>query len=183
MVGGPQDVAELRADGGPPIRSTATQPLSRETPTWLVTQTPIEVVNHPLVQHKLTMVRDRNTGAADFRQLLREISHLLAYEVCRDLDTEAVEIETPLEVSTGPKLGGRKICLVSILRAGNGLLDGMLDRSPLPVWDISVYIGTRIPRFRSNIILKCPTIWINGSASWSIRCWQPVDRPSQRYTG
>ena len=94
------------------------------------TNASIEVVNHPLVQHKLTMVRDRNTGAADFRQLLREISHLLAYEVCRDLDTEAVEIETPLEVSTGPKLEGRKICLVSILRAGNGLLDGMLDLIP-----------------------------------------------------
>ena len=94
------------------------------------TNASIEVVNHPLVQHKLTMVRDRNTGAADFRQLLREISHLLAYEVCRDLDTEAVEIETPLEGSTGPKLEGRKICLVSILRAGNGLLDGMLDLIP-----------------------------------------------------
>ena len=94
------------------------------------TNASIEVVDHPLVQHKLTMIRDRNTGAADFRQLLREISHLLAYEVCRDLDIETVEIETPLEVSTGPKLEGRKVCLVTILRAGNGLLDGMLDLIP-----------------------------------------------------
>ena len=94
------------------------------------TNASIEVVDHPLVQHKLTMIRDRDTGGADFRQLLREISHLLAYEVCRDLDTETVEIETPLEPATGPKLEGRKMCIVSILRAGNGLLDGMLDLIP-----------------------------------------------------
>jgi len=95
------------------------------------TNASVEVVDHPLVQHKLTMIRDRNTGAADFRQLLREISHLLAYEVCRDMETETVEIETPLETTTGPKLEGRKLCLISILRAGNGLLDGMLDLIPL----------------------------------------------------
>lgn len=90
----------------------------------------VEVVDHPLVQHKLMLIRDRNTGPAEFRQLLREISHLLAYEVCRDLETETVEIETPLEPMTARKLEGRKLCLISILRAGNGLLDGMLDLLP-----------------------------------------------------
>ena len=94
------------------------------------TNSSVEVVDHPLVQHKLTMIRDQGTRASDFRQLLREISHLLAYEVCRDLETETVTVKTPLEATTGPKLEGRKLCIVSILRAGNGLLDGMLDLIP-----------------------------------------------------
>ena len=94
------------------------------------TNASVEVVNHPLVQHKITMIRDQNTGAADFRKLLREISHLLAYEVCRDLETEMVTVKTPLEATVGPKLLGRNLCIISILRAGNGLLDGMLDLIP-----------------------------------------------------
>ncbi|MEC7464272.1 MAG: uracil phosphoribosyltransferase [Pseudomonadota bacterium] len=94
------------------------------------TNASVEVVDHPLVQHKLNILRDRNTASAEFRQVLYEISHLLAYEVCRDLKTENVEIETPLETTTGPKLAGKELCLISILRAGNGLLDGMLNLIP-----------------------------------------------------
>lgn len=90
----------------------------------------VDIVDHPLVQHKLTLMRDVTTGSSMFRQLLREISHLLAYEVCRDLDLEEVTIETPLESMTAQRLEGKKLCLVSILRAGNGLLDGMLDLIP-----------------------------------------------------
>ena len=88
------------------------------------------LVDHPLIQHKLTIMRDVTTPTAKFRQLLREVSLLLAYEVCRDLDTELVNIQTPLETMAAPKLEGKKLCLVSILRAGNGLLDGMLDLIP-----------------------------------------------------
>ena len=88
------------------------------------------VVDHPLVQHKLSLMRDKQAPTAQFRQLLREISLLLAYEVTRDLALEASEIETPLETMAAPMLGGKKLCLVSILRAGNGLLDGMLDLIP-----------------------------------------------------
>lgn len=88
------------------------------------------LVDHPLIQHKLTIMRDVKTPTAKFRQLLREVSLLLAYEVCRDLDTELVNIQTPLETMEAPKLEGKKLCLVSILRAGNGLLDGMLDLIP-----------------------------------------------------
>ena len=88
------------------------------------------IVSHPLVQHKLSIMRDKSTPTAKFRQLLREISLLLAYEVCSDLETEQVEIETPLENATMPKLEGKKPCFISILRAGNGLLDGMLDLVP-----------------------------------------------------
>ena len=88
------------------------------------------VIQHPLVQHKLTIMRDKSTPSAVFRQLLREIGLLLAYEVCRDLDTEEVDVQTPLEKVRQPKLAGKKLCLVSILRAGNGLLEGMLDLVP-----------------------------------------------------
>ena len=88
-------------------------------------------IQHPLIQHKLTLMRDSNTPSAEFRQLLREISHLMAYEVCRDLETEMVQINTPLEAMASPKLKGKKLCLVSILRAGNGLLEGMLELVPL----------------------------------------------------
>lgn len=88
------------------------------------------IVDHPLIQHKLSIMRDVRTPTAVFRQLLREISLLLAYEVCRDLETESVDVQTPLEVAKMPKLGGKKMCFISILRAGNGLLDGMLDLVP-----------------------------------------------------
>ena len=88
------------------------------------------IVSHPLVQHKLSNMRDISTPTAKFRQLLREISLLLAYEVCADLETGQVEIQTPLENAKVPKLEGKKLCFISILRAGNGLLDGMLDLVP-----------------------------------------------------
>ena len=88
------------------------------------------VIDHPLVQHKLTLMRDKRCPAIRFRQLIREIAVILAYEVTRDLPLEATEIETPLETISAPILSGKKLCLVSILRAGNGLLDGMLDLLP-----------------------------------------------------
>lgn len=92
--------------------------------------THLTVVDHPLIQHKLTLMRDKNTPTSQFRQLLREISHLLAYEVTRGLPIEQRSIETPLQEMQSPVLAGRKLALVSILRAGNGLLDGMLDLIP-----------------------------------------------------
>lgn len=90
----------------------------------------VTVVDHPLVQHKLSLMRKKTTPSNQFRQLLREISHLLAYEVTRDLPTEQREIETPMGKTDMPFLFGKKLALVSILRAGNGLLDGILDLIP-----------------------------------------------------
>ena len=87
-------------------------------------------VTHPLIQHKLTLMREKDTPTAVFRQLLREISQLLAYEITRDLPMTTRRIETPLEAMDAPELDGRKLALVSILRAGNGLLDGMLELIP-----------------------------------------------------
>lgn len=90
----------------------------------------LTVVNHPLVQHKLTLMRKKETSTAEFRQLLREISQLLAYEVTRDLPMTTRSIETPMQEMNAPVLAGSKLALVSILRAGNGLLDGMLELIP-----------------------------------------------------
>lgn len=87
-------------------------------------------VTHPLVQHKLTLMRDKDTSTAVFRQLLREISQLLAYEVTRNLPMTTKRIDTPLEPMDAPTLDGKKLALVSILRAGNGLLDGILELIP-----------------------------------------------------
>jgi uracil phosphoribosyltransferase len=90
----------------------------------------VVVISHPLVQHKLTLMRSKDTSTSTFRNLLREISMLLGYEVCRDLPTTLVPIETPIAPMMAPKLDGKKIVLVSILRAGSGILDGMLALLP-----------------------------------------------------
>jgi len=87
-------------------------------------------VTHPLVQHKLTLMRQQDTSTAVFRQLLREISQLLAYEVTRGLPMTTRRIDTPLEPMDAPVIDGKKLALVSILRAGNGLLDGVLELIP-----------------------------------------------------
>jgi uracil phosphoribosyltransferase len=90
----------------------------------------LTIVEHPLVQHKLTLMRERDTSTAGFRRLLREISLLLAYEVTRDLPLATQTIETPLAEMEAPVLRGKKLALISILRAGNGLLDGVLELVP-----------------------------------------------------
>ena len=90
----------------------------------------VTVVDHPLVQHKLALMRRKETRTAEFRQLLRETALLLGYEVTRDLPLTTTEIETPLTKMTAPQLKGKKMVLISILRAGNGLLEGMLDLIP-----------------------------------------------------
>ncbi|MCP4070670.1 MAG: uracil phosphoribosyltransferase [Hyphomicrobiales bacterium] len=90
----------------------------------------VNVIDHPLIQHKLTKMRDINTSTAGFRQLLREISLLLCYEVTRNLELTTDMIETPLTKMEAPVLAGKKLVFASILRAGNGLLEGMLDLVP-----------------------------------------------------
>lgn len=90
----------------------------------------LTVVRHPLVQHKLTIMRERETSTNSFRRLLHEISQLLAYEITRELDMTTKPIETPLMEMDAPVLDGKKMALISILRAGNGLLDGVLELIP-----------------------------------------------------
>src|SRR2546423_15266306 len=100
------------------------QPPDKSRAPWLT------IVDRPVVQHKLSQMRKRDASISNFRLLMREISLLLAYEATRDLALEETEIETPLEPAQVPVLAGKKLCLVSILRAGNGILDGMLDLMP-----------------------------------------------------
>ena len=95
-----------------------------------ITNKNVCVVNHPMVQHKLTLMRDKCTSSSSFRALLNEISTLMAYEVTRDLAMQDIEIETPLEKMTSKVIDGKKLVFVSILRAGNGILDGMLAVVP-----------------------------------------------------
>ena len=90
----------------------------------------VTVVDHPLVQHKLTIMRDKDTSTAGFRRLLREISLLLGYEVTRDLELTTTRIETPMGPMEAPTLEGKKLVFASVLRAGNGLLEGLLDLVP-----------------------------------------------------
>ena len=90
----------------------------------------LTVVDHPLIEHKLTLMRDKDTSTNKFRGLLREISMLLAYETLRDLEMEETRIETPVAAMTARQIAGKKLCFVSVLRAGDGLLQGLLDLVP-----------------------------------------------------
>ncbi len=92
--------------------------------------THVHLITHPLVQHKLTLMRRKEASTNSFRRLLNELSMLMAYEVTRDMATQEVEIETPLEKMKGTEIDGKKLVLVSILRAGTGILDGMLTVVP-----------------------------------------------------
>ena len=90
----------------------------------------VEIVEHPLIQHKISLLRDRNTGTKEFRDLVSEVAMLLCYEATRDLPTEEVEVETPIALARTKVLAGRKLALVPILRAGLGMVDGMLRLIP-----------------------------------------------------
>ena len=90
----------------------------------------VEIVEHPLIQHKISLLRDRRTGTKEFRDLVSEVSTLLCYEATRDLPLEEVEVETPIALARTKVLAGRKLALVPILRAGLGMVDGMLNLIP-----------------------------------------------------
>lgn len=90
----------------------------------------VQVMDHPLIQHKLTILRDKNTGTKDFREAVNEIARLMAFEVSRDMPLQDVEIETPLVKSIQKELAGKKVAIIPILRAGLGMVDGMLDLIP-----------------------------------------------------
>ena len=128
----------------------------------------LTIVDHPLIRHKLTLLRDKDTPTVQFRTILREISQLLAYETTKDLETETVEIETPLETMQAEKISGKKICFVSILRAGNGLLDGMLDLIP------SARVG-HIGLYRDHETLEAVKYYLNLPSNIEDRLVVAVD--------
>ena len=89
------------------------------------------IFDHPLIQHKITLMRDKNTPTKEFRELVREVSRLMAYEVTRDLPLEEIEVETPIAKAKSKVIAGKNLALVPILRAGLGMVDGMLDLIPM----------------------------------------------------
>ena len=142
----------------------------------------VTVVNHPLVQHKLTFLRDRNTGTKDFRALLKELSTLMAYEVTRDLPLEEIEIETPVAKTKSRVLAGRKLGIVPILRAGLGMADGVLElipaakvghiglyRDPATLRPVSYYCKLPSDTSDRDMIVVDPMLATGGSAAEGIR--------------
>ena len=120
----------------------------------------IEVLNHPLIQHKVTLMRKKETDSKDFRELLEEITMLMAYEITRDLPLEDIEIETPLQKMTGKQISGKKLVIVPILRAGLGMVQGMLNLMPMAkVGHIGLY---RDPETKKPVEYYCKMPDIEG---------------------
>ena len=142
----------------------------------------VTVIDHPMIQHKLTIMRDIKTGTKDFRELLEEIAMLMAYEVTRDFETKDVEIETPLTRMTGKAIAGKTLAIVPILRAGLGMVDGLLSLVPTAkVGHIGLYRDhethkpveyyCKLPDDIQNrfIIVTDPMLATGGSASDAVR--------------
>lgn len=141
----------------------------------------LHIIDHPLIQHKLTIMRRKETGAKDFRELLNEISMLLGYEITRDLPLDDIEIETPIQKMTAKTIAGKKLAIVPILRAGLGMVDGLLSLVPVAkVGHIGLYRDPRThlpveyycklpPDIEDRIvILVDPMLATGGSASDAI---------------
>ena len=131
----------------------------------------LHIIDHPLVQHKLTIMRDKNTGTKDFKELLTEISTLMGYEITRDLPLKDVEIETPICKTTGKEISGKKIAIVPVLRAGLGMVEGLLTLVPVAkVGHIGLY---RDPETHEPVEYYCklpfdPMLATGGSASAAV---------------
>lgn len=139
------------------------------------------LIDHPLIQHKLSIMRDKNTSTKDFRELLNEISLLMGYEITRDLPLEDVEIETPITKATFKRLAGKKLAIVPILRAGLGMVDGMLTlvpsarvghiglyRDPETHQPVEYYCKMPADIEERRVIITDPMLATGGSASDAI---------------
>ncbi len=140
----------------------------------------VQVINHPLIQHKVTLMRKKETGSKDFRNLLEEITMLMGYEITRDFPLEDVEIETPVSTMMGKQISGRKIGIVPVLRAGLGMVQGLLDLMPTAkVGHIGLYRDPetlepveyycKLPDVQNrDFIIVDPMLATGGSASAAI---------------
>ena len=138
----------------------------------------LTITNHPLIQHKLSILRDKRTGSKEFRSLISEIATLLCYEATRDLPLMEVEVETPIAKCKTKVIAGKKLCFVPILRAGTGMLDGVLQMVPsAKVGHIGMY---RDPETALPVPYYCklPDISLTVRFSCSIRCLQRAARLS-----
>lgn len=141
----------------------------------------VVVFDHPLIQHKLSIMRDKNTGVKEFRELLEEIAMLMVYEVTRDLETTEVDVETPICTARCRKLAGRKLAVVPILRAGLGMVDGVLNmvpaakvghiglyRDPKTLEPVEYYCKLPADSTEREILVVDPMLATGGSASAAI---------------
>ncbi|NLS45689.1 MAG: uracil phosphoribosyltransferase [Firmicutes bacterium] len=142
----------------------------------------VHLIDHPLIQHKLTLIRDKTTGAKDFRDLVSEISTLMAYEVTRDLPLENSTVETPICVSEAKVISGKKVGIIAVLRAGLGMVEGMLRliptakvghigiyRDPETLRPIDYYCKLPSDVNERNLIIVDPMLATGGSATCAIR--------------
>jgi len=142
----------------------------------------VHVMDHPLIQHKLTFIRDKNTGSKEFRELVEEVSLLLAYEVTRDLSLEDTEVETPVARAKTKVISGKKLGVIPILRAGLGMVDGMLKlipaakvghiglyRDPETLEPVEYYCKLPSDIAERDLIVVDPMLATGGSASAAIR--------------
>lgn len=142
----------------------------------------VYLIDHPLIQHKLTLIRDKNTGPKEFRELVDEVSTLMGYEVTRDLPLEEVEIETPIQKGTFKMIAGKKLGVVPILRAGLGMLDGILKliptakvghvglyRDPDSLEPVEYYCKVPTDVSERDLIVVDPMLATGGSASAGIK--------------
>ena len=143
---------------------------------------PITEVTHPLVQHKLSYLRDRSTPTVHFRKLVEEVTLLLTYEATKDFPTEPVEVETPLEVASMPRISGKKVAVCPILRAGLGMLDGVLDlisgarvgfiglyRNEETLQPVEYYVKLPQDVAERNVILLDPMLATGNSTAHAVR--------------
>ncbi|KPU44618.1 uracil phosphoribosyltransferase [Oxobacter pfennigii] len=141
----------------------------------------VTLINHPLVQHKLSFIRDKNTGSKDFRELIEEVAMLMCYEVTRDMPLEEIEIETPICTTKAKALSGKKVGIVPILRAGLGMVDGMLKlipaakvghiglyRDPETLKPVEYYCKLPSDIGERDIIVTDPMLATGGSAADAI---------------
>jgi uracil phosphoribosyltransferase len=154
----------------------------------------VTVVDHPLVQHKLALLRRASTSTASFRTVVRELSLLLAYEATRDLPLEMVQIDTPLEPTEVAMISGTKVCLISILRAGNGILDGMLEllpsarvghiglyRDPATLQPVQYYLKLPEDMNQREAILVDPMLATGNSAAAAVTLVKQAGAKSVRF--
>lgn len=156
----------------------------------------VTITNHPLIQHKLTLLRDKNTGSKDFRALVQEIATLMCYEATRDLPLEEVEIETPVAMAKAKVISGKKLAFVPILRAGTGMLDGVLAlvpsakvghigmyRDPVTVKPVPYYCKLPSDVAEREVIVLDPMLATGGSAIDAITQIKSFNPKSIKFMG
>ncbi len=140
----------------------------------------VQIMDHPLIKHKISYIRQENVGSRDFRAVVGEIAALMCYEATRNLKLQDVKIKTPICETVGQELSGKKMAVVPILRAGIGMVDGILNMIPAAkVGHIGLYRDLRLLS-RWSITASFRLTVMKEKSSWWIPCWLPADPALRR---